>query len=153
MQIDDELASFLTSPVMIIVGTCDANGRSDIGRGVGARVAGDAGVVELVVSAWQWPRTAENLRGNGRVAITFARPTDYVSYQVKGQATVRDADPDALALSDHYMARIAIVLTSLGMSHDLIAPWLTSRDAIIARVVVESVYVQTPGAKAGQSLA
>jgi hypothetical protein len=75
-----------------------------------------------------------------------------VSYQVKGRATVRDADPHALALSDRYMTSITTVLTGLGMSHDLIAPWLTNRDAIIARVEVEAVYVQTPGSKAGQSL-
>jgi hypothetical protein len=32
------------------------------------------------------------------------------------------------------------------------APWLTNRDAIVARIAVDAIFVQTPGAKAGQQL-
>jgi hypothetical protein len=152
MRIDTELALFLTSPVTIVVGTSDDTGRPDIGRAVGARVAADTGVIELVVSAWQWPVGAENLRANGRAAVTFARPTDYVCYQVKGRATLRAAEADDVALAERYMTDILAVLESLGLAPELAAPWLTSRGAIVVRLEAEHIFVQTPGAKAGRPL-
>src|SRR5690348_8560961 len=107
MQIGRELIAFLTSPVMVIVGTVDGNGRPDIGRGMGARVAADHETLDLVISAWQWPGTAANLRTGGRAAITFSRPSDYVSYQLKGRARIVEADADAIQLSRRYMSDIS----------------------------------------------
>jgi hypothetical protein len=137
---------------MIIVGTCDASARPAIGRAVGARLDADADVIELVLSSWQWPGTAANLLATGRAAVTFARPSDYVSYQVKGSAGVSEADAQALSLAESYIQEIALVLGGLGLERKLVAPWLTYRDPILIRMVVDAVYVQTPGAKAGQPL-
>ena len=153
MKMDAELASFLSSPVMIIIGTSSERNTPDIARAVGARIDRDAGVADLVVSAWQWPGTVRNLRSNGRVAVTFARPSDYVSYQVKGSAAVRPADTEDLLRSERYMADILQVLTGLGLDRRLAAPWLTNREAVAVRIDVDSVFVQTPGSKAGQQIA
>lgn len=152
MLIDRELAAFLTSPVMIIVGTSDQHGKPEIGRGVGAKVDAAAGAVELVLSAWQWPGTVENLRANGRVAVTFARPSDYVSYQVKGRATVRSVQAGDIVLSEGYMAGIVAALGDLGLAPGLAAPWLTNREAVVARILLAEIYVQTPGPQAGTAL-
>ena len=153
MQIGNELAAFLASPVMIIMGTCDSTGRPDIARVVGARVDSEAGAVELVLSAWQWPRAVVNVRTRGRVAVTFARPTDYVSYQVKGRADLRAADAQALALAARYMEDVSAVLVSLGLQRSVLDAWFTDREAVVVRLEVDAIYVQTPGAKAGQALA
>lgn len=150
MRIGDELAEFLTSPVMIILGTCDADGRPDIGRGVGARLDRSRGVVDVLVSGWQWPGTIANIRTQGRAAITFARPTDYVTYQLKGRAGVGEPDGGMLALSACYITAITASLCELGLSRQLIDGWLTHRDAVLLRMHADAVYVQTPGAKAGQ---
>jgi hypothetical protein len=40
-------------------------------------------------------------------------------------------------------------LASLGVPRHLIAPWLTARDARVARLAVSEIYVQTPGPLAG----
>jgi hypothetical protein len=151
MRIDPDVAEFLESPVMIIVGTCGDGGRPAIGRAVGARVHG-GGVIELVVSAWQWPSTAANVRANGRIAATFARPSDYVSYQVKGAATLRAADAADLALSERYMTSIVAALALLGLERRLVAPWLTHRDAVVVLLAADTMFVQTPGKKAGQQV-
>jgi predicted pyridoxine 5'-phosphate oxidase superfamily flavin-nucleotide-binding protein len=153
MKLDADLAAFLASPVMIIIGTSDDSGRPEIARAVGARIDADHGVVELVVSAWQWPATVADLRNRGRIAVTFARPSDYVSYQVKGAARIRPAGAEDLGLAARYMESIVEVLAGLGLDRRLAAPWITAREAVVARIRVEAVYVQTPGARAGQELA
>lgn len=152
MKMDAELTAFLSSPVMIITGTCGDGNRPDIGRAVGASIDGASGRIRLVLSSWQWPRTVVNLRTSGRVAVTFARPSDYVSYQVKGRATVHPADPSDLAQSDRYMAAIMEVLTGLGLDRRLALPWLSNREPVVINIDVDAVYVQTPGAKAGRQL-
>jgi hypothetical protein len=150
MKLDTELAAFLGSPVMIIVGTCDAGNRPEIGRAVGASVDADAGIVELVMSAWQWPGTVANVRNGSRIAVTFARPSDYVSYQVKGAGFVRPAQAADLDCAGRYIKTIVDVLANLGLDRRLAAPWVTEREAVVVRIEVDAVYVQTPGARAGQ---
>jgi hypothetical protein len=152
MRIDPDVTAFLASPVMIIVGTGSEGGYPAIGRAVGARVDGGDGAIELVVSAWQWPTTTANVRANGRVAVTFARPSDYVSYQVKGAATLRTADAADLALSERYMTDIVAALAPLGLEPRLVAPSLTNRDAVVVLLTADAIFVQTPGKKAGRPL-
>lgn len=152
MQIENELANFLASPVMIIIGTSDTHGQSEIGRGAGAKVDADSGVIDLLFSGWQWPATVENLRANPRIAVTFARPNDYVSYQVKGRAALRDAGAEDIAISERYLTDMANVLVGLGMTRELVAPWLANREAVVARIHVDEIFVQTPGTEAGQKL-
>jgi hypothetical protein len=153
MALDAELATFLASPVMIITGTRGKDNRPEIGRAVGARVDGPAGRIRLILSAWQWPRTVDNLRAGGPLAVTFARPSDYVSYQVKGRATLFPADAHDLALSDRYVSDILDALTALGLDRWLATPWLTNRDAVAVGIDVDAVFVQTPGPTAGRQLA
>ncbi|WP_142850881.1 hypothetical protein [Telmatospirillum sp. J64-1] len=152
MRLDQDLASFMGSPVMIILGTSDDALQPEIGRGVGALVWPEKGQVELVISAWQWPGTLANVRANGRLSVTFARPSDYVSYQVKGRACVVPATKDHLARAAAYIDAVGAVLAELGLGRDIAAPWLVNRDPAVLSLSVESVFVQTPGAKAGQML-
>ena len=152
MKMDTELASFLASPVMIIIGTRGDDNQPEIARAVGARIDGGAGRMRLVLSAWQWPRTVRNLKEDGRVAVTFARPSDYVSYQVKGSATVQPADAEDLLHAERYMQEIVEILAGLGLDRRLAAPWLTRREPITAAVEVQAVFVQTPGPTAGREL-
>ena len=151
MRIEDEVARFVVSPVMIIIGTRDAANRPNIGRGMGACVA-DGEIVEVVVSSWQWPETVANLRDNGRLAVTFARPSPNVSYQLKGRATLRNADPSDLDRAQVYASDIRAVLEGLGLSQELLLPWFSDREAVVAQLKVEEVYVQTPGPKAGTAV-
>ncbi len=151
-MLDDDLTAFIESPVMQIVGTTGAVRRPAIGRGVGAWRSRDRGRIDLALSTWQWPETIANLRENGRIAVTFSRPSDYVTYQVKGTATLRPADEDEIQRSASYMVAIVSTLMRLGLAPEIIAPWLTSRDVIVATIAVSAVYVQTPGSKAGSKL-
>ena len=151
--IDAELAAFLESPVMIILGT-GADGVPEIGRGLGAMVEEGGEALHVMVSAWQWPETVANARAQGRIAATFARPSDYVSYQVKGLVDlVAPPTPAQHACALRYAARIAEALAELGQLPERTAPWRSDRDLFALRIRPEQVFVQTPGSRAGSLLA
>jgi hypothetical protein len=152
MVIDAELARFMESAVMIIVGTCDDALRPQIGRAVGAIVDPTAGGVDLMVSDWQWPQTIANIRRNGRLALTFARPADYVSYQVKGRATVIPASAAHSAHATRYVEAMTATLVGNGLDAEITLPWLVDRELAALRLTVEMIFVQTPGDRAGQRL-
>jgi len=146
MVIDDELADFVASHVMIIVGTAGP----EIARAVGARADRAAHRLDLLVSAWQWPEAVAGLVPGSRIAVTFARPADYVSLQVKGAVedvgAADDGDRDRAA---GYIAGITETLTGLGLDPLVIEPWQSDRELMRLRIRPEAVFVQTPGPQAG----
>lgn len=150
MLINQELAAFMASPVMIILGTRDASLAPEIARAVGAVVRREEGCVDLMVTEWQWPGTVANVRANGQLAATFARPSDYVSYQVKGHATAVPATAEHTTLARRYMESMVSTLGGLGLEQRIVAPWLVDRYLVVLRLSVAEIFVQTPGAKAGQ---
>ena len=150
MLIPQDLAAFMASPVMIILGTRDDALVPEIARAVGAAVHREEGSIDLMVSEWQWPKTVANIRANGQLAITFARPADYVSYQVKGHATVVSTTAEHTTLARRYMDSVASTLGELGLERRIVAPWLVERDLVTLSLSVQEIFVQTPGVKAGQ---
>ena len=150
MLIDAELAAFMESAVMIIIGTCDNDRMPRIARAAGAMVDLPNGLVDLIVSGWQWPRTVADIRRNGAVSVTFARPSDYVSYQVKGHATICSATADRKAIAKHYIAAMTAALVAQGLDPAVTVPWLVDREPLVIRLAVETVFVQTPGEGAGR---
>jgi hypothetical protein len=152
MLIDGDLAAFLQSPVMIILGTSDGLLRPQIGRGVGATVISREDRVDVIVSNRQWPLTVANVRANGKLAVTFARPHDYVSYQVKGLASVQDASPLHFARARQYISAVSAELVGLGLEDRVAAQWFTDEEPLVLSLAVESIYVQTPGPQAGRTL-
>lgn len=122
--IDEELAAFLEGTVMIIIGSQAPGGMPEIARGVGASVEPGGAAFHLMVSAWQWPEAIANLRANGRIAVTFARPTDYESYQVKGRVTgIAPPTPQQQAFASRYVLRMRDALAALGVDPAISAPW------------------------------
>ena len=152
MLIDGDIAAFLESPVMIILGTSDELLRPQIGRGVGASVIAPEGRIDVIVSNRQWPLAVANVRANGKLAVTFARPHDYVSYQVKGFASVHDAAPLHLARARQYISAVSAVLVGLGLEDWVAMQWFTDEEPLVLSLAVESIYVQTPGQQAGRTL-
>jgi hypothetical protein len=148
--IQQDLAAFMASPVMIILGTRDDGLIPEIARAVGAAVRREEGCIDLMLSAWQWPKTVANVRTNGQLAVTFARPSDYVSYQVKGHATMVPTTAEHATLARRYMESMASTLGELGLEQRIVAPWLIDQDLVALRLSAQEIFVQTPGAKAGQ---
>lgn len=134
---------------MCIIAGADAAGCPSAGRGVGFDVLPDRETVDVIFSAWQWPRLEADIRQTGRMSATFVSPSDYVSFQFKGAAAIQDTGMLDLDRADRFMAAATDELESLGVSRRLIAPWLTAREARVARLAISEIYVQTPGPLAG----
>ncbi|MGO4840286.1 pyridoxamine 5'-phosphate oxidase family protein, partial [Rhizobiaceae sp. 2RAB30] len=90
MRLDDKLLEFFRRPLMCIIAVTDAAGRPSAGRGVGFDVLQDRETVDVIFSAWQWPRLESDIRQTGRIAATFVSPSDYVSFQLKGGAAMQE---------------------------------------------------------------
>jgi hypothetical protein len=148
--IDAALAAFLESPVMIIVGSCDDGLIPQIARAAGAIVDRTKTSIDLIVSGRQWPQTIANVRRNGRLAVTFARPADYVSYQVKGRAGVIPASAAHRQCAQHYIEAMTQTFAGLGLDRAVAAPWLVDLEPQVLRLAVGMIFVQTPGEKAGR---
>lgn len=149
MRLDDKLLEFFRRPLMCIIAGADTAGRPSAGRGVGFDVLQDRETVDVIFSAWQWPRLEADIRQTGRMAATFVSPSDYVSFQLKGAAAMQDTGMLDLDRADRFITAATDELESLGVSRRLIAPWLTARQARVARLAISEIYVQTPGPLAG----
>jgi hypothetical protein len=150
--IDAALAAFMESPVMIILGSCDDFLLPQIGRAAGAVVDTREGRVDLMVCAREWPMTVANVRQNGRLSVTFARPGDYVSYQAKGRASVIAASDAHRKRAKGYIEAMVSTLVALGLDRSVAARWFADRELVALSLLVEMVFVQTPGEKAGRML-
>ena len=116
MKINSEFAAFVSSNVMIVLGSRDHLLMPDIARAVGAVVHAEEGCIDLLISEWQWPNTVANVRANGQMSVTFARPSDYVSYQAKGFAEVIRAKAEYIFAAQRYTASMTSTLTTMGIS-------------------------------------
>src|SRR6202051_545883 len=150
--IDAALATFLETPVMVFVGGSEECLRPQVARAAGAVVDRAKGRIDLIVSGWQWPQTIANVGRNGRLAVTFARPADYVSYQLKGRAAIIPASAAHRQRAPHSIAAMTATFAGLGLDQTVAAPWLVDLEPQVLRLVVETIFVQTPGEKAGSIL-
>src|ERR1700731_1750290 len=150
--INAALATFLESPVMIIVASCDDGLLPQIARAAGAVVDRATGRIDLIVSGWQWPQTIANVGRNGRLSVTFARPADYVSYQLKGRAAIIPASAAHRQRAQHYIEAMTETFAGLGLDQAVAAPWLPRPGPHGLRLPGEALFVQTPGEKAGSIL-
>jgi len=90
VQVDDKLLDFFKRPLMCIIAAADETGHPSAGRGVGFHIFDDRETIDVIFSSWQWPRLETSVRQTGRIAATFVSPSDYVSFQLKGAASMRD---------------------------------------------------------------
>lgn len=148
MKLPPEITAFLAEPVTLILATCGAGFCPDIARGVGVAVRD--GVVDVVVSRWQWPGAVANLDANGALALTASDPRSYRTFQLKGRAGLHPAGPADKALAERYRRRMLDLFASLSMAEDFAGKWLSLRDLVVARLWVAECFVQTPGPQAGR---
>ncbi|MBL4928512.1 pyridoxamine 5'-phosphate oxidase family protein [Fuscibacter oryzae] len=149
MRLDDRLMDFFQRPLMCIIASADRTGQPAAGRGVGFELLDDRETIDVIFSGWQWPRMEQSIRETGKFTATFVSPSDYVTFQLKGSATMRGTEASDIPHADHFIAAATAALCSLGVPPHMIASWLTVRDARVVRLSVREVYVQTPGPLAG----
>lgn len=148
-----EIHDFLESGVSILIGTADARLAPEATRGIGAKVAPGGKRVTVYVPDAPSQRTFANLRATGAIAVTFSRPSDHVTLQLKGKAIdLRPADDDERDFVERYRALLADELAYVGVPRRLsrrFVFWPCHR----IDVAVDAMFVQTPGPGAGAPLA
>ena len=147
------MIEFLSGPVLMIIGTCDASGTPGIARGVGVRVEAEAAdTIRVFFSDSHWPHIAAHLGGGGLAAATFSRPADYMTYQMKGRASVIDCDEADYAAISEYSHRVEEALSLPSIDPAKVAIWMDIANPRTLRLEVAEVFVQTPGPRAGVRL-
>lgn len=150
--IPEDLVPFIESGVSILIGTRDAKAIPYAMRGVGVKV--HEGRRTLTVFAPDAPgaRALENLRATKRIALTFTRPLDHRSIQVKGTVTgMRPGKEEELPLLEKYLEGWAEHVELVGLPRAL-GSRLSYWPATAIDVALESLYQQTPGPSAGTRL-
>lgn len=151
-MISPDQAQPLESPCSLIVATVDDDGLPDATRGWSIEILAD-GRIRLLLSTTATV-TLENLRANGRIALTGTHFASLVSVQVKGVVEVIEGAtaPDRIRF-DRFCAGCVHAIHELdGTPEELI--WRMAPPEVVACVLrVAEVYDQTPGPGAGARIA
>jgi hypothetical protein len=148
-----ELAEFLESGVSILVGTRDARLRPTCMRAMGASVDRSIGRVTILLPEACAAQTLGDLRDNGRVAVTFSRPFDHKSVQLKGVCDeIRPSTPEEHALEERYRAAFSEQLYAVGMPRAVTRRMRTTPSVAVV-FEVRQLFEQTPGPRAGAPIA
>jgi pyridoxamine 5'-phosphate oxidase-like protein len=158
MLLTPELESFLERGVSMMLGTRDADLVPELIRAWGPRIRRDRKTISLCVARAGGARTLENLRDNGRVAVTCALPLNSNAVQLWGRCigTGQANRQDLSAVEAHHEA-FARTNERIGVPRPFIeALWqreLAGFPAMIRiRFVAEQIFNQTPGPDAGSPL-
>jgi hypothetical protein len=146
-----ELGEFLDTGVAMLGASADIQLMPEAFRVWGATV-GDGGTLRALVSS-DAGRTLSTLRDGSRICFVFTDITTFRSVQVKGTVTGDPQPPgpaDAATLR-RYEERFGPALESVGHPPRLLAR-LHPAAVFAASVVIESLYDQTPGPSAGNTL-
>ena len=147
-----ELVEFMQSGVSLLIATRSAALRPTGQRAFGAKIDAAAGTATVFLPAFGADIALANLRDNGQIATTFARPMDHRALQIKGRClSVHETTPDERVIQDRYFFAFAESLHLLGQ-----------QDARLHRVryfpsyavtfQIESMFEQTPGPGAGRGV-
>ena len=151
-MIDEILAEFLQSGLGIHVGT--RNERLEPGgcRATAIRVEEDGRHVVVYVPKAASPRIFEDLRTNGHIAVSMARPADERAVQVKGLMLFSwEAKPEEEAFARVQWAGFLDQLEGIGLPGAATSSWQVF-PCVAVRLKVTAVFNQTPGPDAGAPL-
>jgi hypothetical protein len=152
-MLPEEHVTFVESGVSVLVGTRDANMRPFGLRAMGVKVHADRKSLTVFIPDPTGARTLADLHDNGRIALTFSRPIDHRSMQLKGKAVAfRPASEEERPLLESYVEGWARHLEIVGLPRAL-GSRLTFWPATAVDVIIESSFHQTPGPSAGTKMA
>lgn len=145
-----DVAAFVESPVMMVVSTRDDAHRAYIARGSGARFDRQTGSIDVLICQSQWSDVARNAVKGAPIAVTFVRPNDYRTFQVKGPIQdVAPASAEEQRRGSAYVACMLDVMGALGVTRLQLSHTLTDADLIRIRFLPVDLFAQTPGPGAG----
>jgi len=155
LQLDPDLARFLTGGVSINAGSSSAEGVPSLCRAFGCRVDPGAGRITLFFAGSQAADLVRDVTGSGALAVVFSDPPTHRTIQIKGRdARLAPLAEGDLALVTAYRTAFAQCLVFLGFTETLVRTLLDCPDTdLVALVFTPQVaFDGTPGAQAGAPL-
>jgi hypothetical protein len=150
--IDVELRSFIEADRAIVVASRNKDLVPHSQRAWGPRVSEDGRSIELFVDRPAATTTVANLRDNGRIAVCLTQIDTNRSVQLKGRCVeVGDPEADDWSAIEEHRQGFTRATAMLGFPADMIRN-LWSTQVVKLRFVVDDIYDQTPGPKAGKPL-
>lgn len=151
-MVETRLRGALKGGRSVVVGTVDPHGIASCCRGFAIRAAEDLGTVTVYVPAATSREVVANAATTRKLAVTTSAPLDHSTLQLKGTATdVRMARDDEQTFLAERFDEFAAVLEQIGLSRR-VSSRVTHWPAFAIDVLVEEIYDQTPGPRAGTPL-
>jgi hypothetical protein len=152
-MIDADLARFLEGGLAIHIATRDANLEPDGTRIPAVKVDDGGACLTVYVPKVSEARVLPNLLDNGQAAVCFVRPIDERACQIKGTfLSAREASDAEHAFAAAQWEGFGQNLERIGLPRALTEGW-TMQPCLAVRLRVTALFSQTPGPKAGASLA
>lgn len=147
-----ELVEFMEGGVSLLIGTRSAELRPAGRRAFGARIDAEQSAATVFVPACGAELVLANLKDNGQVAATFARPLDNRALQLKGRClNVHETSAAERAFQDRYFAAFSEALLLLGQQPKLLRR-VRYFPSYAVTFRIESMFEQTPGPDAGRGV-
>lgn len=154
-QLSEAHAGFVRGPQSIVAASRDAAHRMSMARGLGCIVSADRRTVKILFHPEQAAELLEDVRSQGVIAVVFSEPPTHITLQLKGSdARIVKTPPEAEQLRDSHVEDFAKTVMPMGFSPALIRGAIggTPIKPITVEFTLDSVFEQTPGAKAGARL-
>ena len=152
IRLSEETVEFIESGVSMLVGTRDAQLRPECLRGLGASVNADRTSLTVYVNELMSAGARANIEDNAQIAISFSRPIDHHSLQIKGVVTgVRKSTALDRKLTERYLTGFVEQLYWVGLPRSLTRR-LRIAPALAITVIPHALFLQTPGPEAGRAL-
>jgi len=152
-MIPGDLAAFLQEGVGIYIGTRNAALEPNGARALAALVGPGGAELVVYLADVAATRLMPDLDSNGQAAVTFGRPVDERTIQVKGTfVSARQARDDERPALDAQWENFTRSLETIGVSPNARSAW-PRWPAIAITLKPTALFEQTPGPKAGNQLA
>lgn len=151
-KISQDLADFFEGGLSILVGSAAPDNRPECMRAAGTLVDRASDRITIFIPAAGADRTIENLRKSGRIAVTFSRPHDHRTCQVKGRVlNIGKSTREDEKVQERWLGGFVEQLAIVGVSRASARRWRLYPSHAV-EFAVEELFDQTPGPGAGRKL-
>jgi hypothetical protein len=151
-MIPQALGSFLESGLSVLIGSRNEKMIPSCARAVGAICSADRTTLTVLLAEAPARDVLRDLERSRRAAVTFCRPIDERTMQLKGTVTaVRPASEAEVECAREYRRAFAKQLEIVGLPR-CITERITIAPCVAVDIRVEDLFRQTPGPNAGARL-
>lgn len=153
--LDDAQTEFITGPVSILVGSCNASLEPSLVRAFGCRVAGGAREITVLLAVAHSAALISDLSAGHGVAVVFSRPATHQTLQLKApHARLLPLEVGDRALIKRYVQCFSAEIAALGFNREFTDAFCSAAGGDAVAMVFDPVaaFEQTPGPEAGQML-